>query len=204
MPDFRELPEHVLASLSDDELITYIRVAHDAGRGPEGVRALSILVYGHWPNVLRRVQRKVPGYAAEDITGNAIVSAITSAFNGESVGEFVNWLNTIVDRRVVDWLRSRKETQPLPEEHAGEDGVWGTSGSVEDETGAVAVRMAVEEALGGLSDAHREAVELFVLEQRPATEVEEATGLSENNVHQIASRFRKRLREILQGGDTSP
>lgn len=204
MADFRELPEHELQRLSDDELIAYIRDARDAGLSAAAGLGLEMLVFGHWPNVLRRASRKLPSHVAEDVAGNAIVSAITSAFHGESVGQFVNWLNRIVDRRVADELRSRKPTVPLPEEHEGEDAFWGSAGAVADETGAVEVRLALEQALGELSDTHRDAVERFVLDGFPAAEVAEATGLSENNVHQIASRFRKRLREILSGGDTSP
>ena len=56
-------------------------------------------MYGHWRNVERRVQMKIPAAHVEDLTGDVIADAIASAFEGKSVGEFVAWLNTITRRR---------------------------------------------------------------------------------------------------------
>lgn len=204
MDDFRELPDRELDRLSDDELIAYMRAAKAAGNDAAALAGLKHLVGGRWDDAFRRANRKLPFHAAEDVASEAIASAIKSAFDGESVGQFVRWLQTIVDRRVADHLRSRKPEDPLPEEHEGEEGSWGAAGETPDETGAVEVQMIVDQVLDELSDVHRRAVELFVFERRPAAEAAEETGLSEANVHQIGSRFRKRLREILEGGDTSP
>ena len=48
-----------------------------------------MLVFGHWHNVSRRVALKVPPSAVEDVTADVLVSAIQSAFDGVSAGEFV-------------------------------------------------------------------------------------------------------------------
>jgi DNA-directed RNA polymerase specialized sigma24 family protein len=180
---FRPLGETELARLPDDELIAYLRRAH----GQSARTALAILVYGHWPNVARRVSMKVPAGAVEDVTADVLVSAIQSAFDGRSRGEFVVWLRTITARRIADFHRRPvAQTVPLDDVEA-----------VAPSEGAVAVQDAVERVLARLSGEHRRVVELVVLEGRAAGEVE---GVSAANVHQIASRFRRALREELDTG----
>jgi DNA-directed RNA polymerase specialized sigma24 family protein len=179
----RALGEAELARLSDDELIAYLRKADAVSART----ALSILVYGHWHNVARRVALKVPPAAVEDVTADVLVSAIQSAFDGVSVGEFVVWLRTITARRIADYHR-----RPVPQTVPIED--------VEPEApseGVIAVQDAVERVLARLSAEHRRVVERVVFEGRSASEVE---GFSEANVHQIASRFRRALREELDSG----
>ncbi len=105
MPPFRPLPEHELNGLSDDALIGYIRAAHGENQAGAAQQALAILVFGHWRNVERRVALKVPAHHVEDLTGDIITDAIRSAFDGESVGEFVNWLKTITARAIADFFR---------------------------------------------------------------------------------------------------
>ncbi len=85
---FRPRSEHELNSLSDDELIAYIRDARVEGALAEGRLALQILVFGHWDIVAARLRMKLPAHAVEDTAGEVIASAITSSFAGESVGEF--------------------------------------------------------------------------------------------------------------------
>jgi RNA polymerase sigma factor (sigma-70 family) len=176
----RPLGEAELARLSDDALIAYLREAD-----PRSARtALSILVYGHWHNVARRVAMKVPSAAVEDVIADVLVSAIQSAFDGVSVGEFIVWLRTITARRIADYHR-----RPVPQTVPLED--------VEPEApseGTVALQDAVDRVLARLSDEHQRVVEQVVFEGRRASEVD---GVSEANVHQIASRFRKALKEEL-------
>jgi len=64
---------------------------------------------------------------------------------------------------------------------------------------------AIDAALAELSDDHRRVVEAYVLRGGPARDAaDEVGGMSEANVHQIGSRFRRRLRELLEGGDGTP
>ena len=179
----RSLDEAELARLDDDALIAYLRSA----RGESARTALAILVYGHWHNVSRRVALKVPAGAVEDVTADVLVSAIQSAFDGTSVGEFAVWLRTITARRIADFHRRRvAQTVPL-------DDVTLVAPS-EDE---VVVGDLIEQVLGGLNESHRRVVELVVFEGRAASEVD---GVSVANVHQITSRFRRALREELETG----
>jgi DNA-directed RNA polymerase specialized sigma24 family protein len=180
---FRPLGESELARLDDDALIAYLRRA----RGESARTALAVLVYGHWHNVARRVALKVPPTAVDDVTADVLVSSIQSAFDGQSTGEFVVWLRTITARRIADYLRRPvARTVPLDdvELEAPSEGV-------------VAVQDAVERVLDRFSEEHRRVVEQVVFEGRPASEVD---GVSAANVHQIASRFRRALREELDSG----
>ena len=105
MPPFRPRRDDELNGWSDDDLIAHIRAARAAGDRKQARRALQILVFGHHPNITRRVSLKVPSEDVELVAGAAFESAFTSAFDGRSVGEFHSWLQTIVARRIADYHR---------------------------------------------------------------------------------------------------
>jgi RNA polymerase sigma factor (sigma-70 family) len=179
----RVLREAELQRLDDDALIAHLRTA-----GGESARtALAILVYGHWHNVARRVSLKVPSEAVEDVTGEVLISAIQSAFDGSSIGEFSVWLRTITQRRIADFHRRRAATTvPI-------DDVT-VIAPADDE---VELNDLIERLLARLNAEHRRVVELVVLQGRGAAEID---GVSVANVHQITSRFRRALREELDTG----
>jgi len=193
---FRPLNEAALQRLDDDALIEYLRQARLSGH-PSAALGLAILVYGHWQNVERRVRIKVHAAYVEDLTGDVIADAITSAFEGKSVGEFVSWLNTITQRAIADFYRRgpgrmKPADEPVPELETP------------SEAGEVAVRDAIERVMGALRPDHRRIVDLVVFEDQSAAEAARAVdGMTEANVHQIVSRFRRALRgELEAGGDT--
>jgi RNA polymerase sigma factor (sigma-70 family) len=150
--------------------------------------ALAILVYGQRRNVRRRVLMKVPPQDVDDVTDEILVKAILSAFDGTSGAQFGSWLNTITQRAIADYFRrgpGRLEVEPLeerdleaPQEHA------------------VEALDALERVLAALNDEHRRVIELW-LQGFAAPEID---GVSDANVHQIVSRFRRALRGQL-GGD---
>lgn len=199
---FRQQPDHELDQLSDEKLIAYLREGASAGNHAAARRALAILVYGHAANVERRMLLRLPRHAALDAAHDALVRAITSAFDGTSEGEFHSWLNTICDRTAVDWYR-RRERRPretrLPSEHAEDDEVWGEEPATGSEAGAVELQLILAEIMAELTPSHRQVIELHVLEGVPAAETSaRIDGMKPDNVAQIASRVRKRLREILE------
>lgn len=204
---FKPLNDLELDALGDDELIVYIRRARDAGHPAAARLALRILVFGHMDNVERRVRMKVPGHAVDLVAGQAFVNAFTAAFDGTSVGEFRSWLNTIVDRRIADYhRRKRPHEAPLPSTAYGHD--ERNDPTAEPDTGAVEAQSAVDQAIAELSPVHQRVIDLYVFEdsEPSASEVAERVTaeagkpMSENNVHQIARRFRIRLKELLRGG----
>ena len=202
---FKQQPDHELDQLPDEKLIAYLRAASRAGDHQAAKRALAFLVYCHAANVERRMLLKMPRFAAQDAAHEALVRAITSAFDGTSEGEFHSWLNTITDRTAVDWFRRRErrpDERPLPSEHTREEEVWGEEPASASEAGAVELRLVLEELMAELSPQHRQVIELHVFDGHSAVETcERVEEMSPDNVAQIASRFRKRLREVLEETD---
>lgn len=206
---FQPLTDHQLHDLADDQLIAYIRAGRDAGEREVAKRALWFLVDGHEADVRRRLRLRLPKDAPfDDLAHDVLVRAVGSAFDGRSIGQFRAWLNTIVDRAAVDYYRAQGRQPPqtaLPSEHLGDDDVWTQEPGVESEAGAVELRLVKDEVMAEFNDVHRHVLELHVFGGLTAPEVcDRMDGVSEANVAQIASRFRKRLKERLDagGGDT--
>ncbi len=211
MANFRPLKEHELSSLSDQQLIDYVGAARDADKLDDAQTALGVLVFRHYANVRGRVRMKIPADDVEDIAMEAVTSAIRSAFDGTSRGEFHGWLHKIVSRRIADYHgKNTIDTTPLPEEHGDDESVWGVSGIEPDPTTAVDVESVIEQALGELSEPHRLVIQKYAFEDLSAADAAAAVNselpdlnpvMSEQNVNQIVSRFRKRVRELLAEAD---
>jgi RNA polymerase sigma factor (sigma-70 family) len=162
------------------------------------------LVCGYEPVVKRRLGLRVPARVVDDLAHDALVRAIAAAFDGTSVGEFRSWLHTIVDRTAADLFRRaarRPKETILQREHEGEEDAWGAEPAVDGEAGAVELRIVVEEVLETFNVKHRLVIELHVFGGFTAGEVRDRIdGMSEDNVAQIASRFRAKLRARLDPG----
>lgn len=202
---FRERAEHELQELSDEQLVEYICAARQRGRPATMRVALGVLVYGYWDTLVARASLRLSQRAdAEDVASRAIVSALRSAFEGTSVGELRNWLMRILERRIADFYRER-EGRPalseLPSEHSGDDEVWGDEPAEPFAGEMVSAVRALRRAFTDLSPEHREVVRLHVLGPCSAAEAAELVeGMTPDNVHQIASRFRRRFDELLAEG----
>ncbi len=216
-PDFDCLSERELQELSSDDLITHIREATDAGRPECAKAALAILCYRHLDDVERRISIRVPRQEVEDVAMTVMFAALQSTFDGTSIGEFVNWLHRIVDRRgIADYHRSRENEPPmapLAEEVGDEEETYGEQVTVEDETGKVLVEALTDQCLGELQDSHRLVVELNVFDGYGADETVDRVNreypdrnpaMTATNVHKIVSRFRECLREKLADEEPDP
>jgi RNA polymerase sigma factor (sigma-70 family) len=207
---FQELPEHQLDTLDDEQLVDYMRRAREAGRHDAMKPAAGVLVYGYWDSLVNRARLKLRSHAdAEEVAAEAVASAIASAFDGKSVGEFRSWLHTILSRRIADWWEAKEQKLDktrLPSEHVGDEEVWGREPSVPFEGDALFASECIRRALEEIEDPrHRYVVDLYVFGPHSAAEAASIVGdeMTEANVHQIASRFQGRVRKLLQGGDTS-
>ncbi len=204
--DFRELSEAQLQRLSDDELIAYLRTAAARGNTAAARKALGILMYGRMDYVVKRMRMRVPREVADDEAATALTNAVASAFDGVSIGEFHNWLTTIIDRTAINYHRRtgrRPKESLLPTEHQGEDDVWGDEPAQPDDKGIVGTEQLVKRALDELNETHRQVVELHVFDDLDAkTVADQVDDMTADNVAQIASRFRKRVRDLLDESDT--
>jgi RNA polymerase sigma factor (sigma-70 family) len=208
--EFEELSQRHLEDLSDEQLVEYMKRAREAGRHEAMKPAVAVLVYGYWDNLVNRARLKLRNDAdAEDVAAEAVASAIVSAFDGKSVGEFRSWLHTILSRRIADWWQAKEqklEKTRLPSEHQGDEDVWGREPAVDFEGEALFARDCVRRALEEIEDPrHRRVIDLYVLGRNSAAETAALVGdgMTEANVHQISSRFQRRVRGLLEGGDTS-
>jgi RNA polymerase sigma factor (sigma-70 family) len=206
---FHELPDSQLATLSDDQLIEYMRRARDAGRHDAMKPAIGVLVYGYWASLVNRARLKLPAADAEEVASEAAASALASAFDGKSIGEFRAWLHTILGRRIADYFEARKRrprTTPLPSEHEGEDDVWGAEPAAEFEGEALFAHDCLTRAYEEIDEPrHRRVIDLYVLGPHAAAETARliGAGMTEPNVHQIASRFQRRFKTLLEEGNTA-
>jgi RNA polymerase sigma factor (sigma-70 family) len=213
MTPFRDLPDHELQLLSDDDLLAYVRLARDTGHRDAVTRALRVLVFGFWSLVLWRVSQKVASKDAEDVAADALESAIKSAFDGNSTGEFRSWLNVITDRRIADFHRKKRvETVPLPGQDDSEEGGWGTEPSVQPDIDveAVSTEQVIERVYASFSQEHQKVLDLYIWGPYAAKGAAEEFNsrhpdgdppMTENNVHAISSRFRKALDKALRERD---
>jgi RNA polymerase sigma factor (sigma-70 family) len=223
MSDFRPLSENELLALSPEELIPYHHEARRLGRHAEARTALGILVWGFEDRVRFWVSRTVPAQDVPDVVNEVFESALKSSFEGKQVGQFGAWLRSIAHRRATDYHRRagrRPDEVPLPEEHEREEEVWGTAGEVPDPTEELIERSVSDQVLARLDEVHQRVVELsgdvdLGFDGRPAKEtasmINDQFGAQLNdpmtdvNVHQILSRFRKCCRKILEASDpTAP
>jgi DNA-directed RNA polymerase specialized sigma24 family protein len=188
LPPFRPLAQNHLERFDDDALIAYMRAAGRAGHESAAL-ALAMLVHGVRPNVRRRVLMKVPPQDVDDVTDAILAKALLSDFGGTSGGQFWSWMNTITQRSIADYHRrgpGRIVTEPLEARDLA---------APDEQT--VETADAVDRVLAELSHEHRCVVERW-LRGFAASEID---GVSDANVHQIVSRFRRALRGQLGAGE---
>jgi DNA-directed RNA polymerase specialized sigma24 family protein len=180
---------------------------------------LAVLAFGRWDLVRYIVAQKVPAQEVDDVTALVIESALKSAFDGRSIGEFVNWLKMIAVRRRADFHRDRErgpDTVALPTDGEKDDGertLFDPEPGSEDDTDLVHYREAAGRVLERRSEIHQLVIRLYgpnelgymALSAREAAAQVEAThvgaSMSETNVHKIWNRFKNDLeRELGLGG----
>ena len=223
MPIRRKTQEQ-LAALDDDGLMAYVVEARTEGDTEQYESALGVLVFRWERTFLNRASRKIGEYCrrsgylstaneAEEIVLETFKDGFRGVdrFEGEAAGQFHKWVQTILDRRVADWFRSRNG-EPKVDSYDGarnSDGeVVGMYEIVGD--GEIDVEMTVElrilwdDALAAESE--RDAT-VVVLKARgySAADVaviieeeglDDGEGMSTDNVDTIYSRFKIKNREL--------
>lgn len=212
MRSFHRRSDLELDAASDEEVVEYLVAAREAGEGDEVALALRLLVFGRMPFVEAMVARKVPDHAVDRVAGEAMFSAMKSAFAGESIGQFVNFLRTVTARRIADYWDS---TRALGREAPTLDDDDDRRAAVDplDPVESVVIRGVIDaviEAEFARAD-HQRVVALAVFDDLATREVCDQVNdefpdldppMSANNVDKVKSRFRKALRTALDAGDT--
>jgi DNA-directed RNA polymerase specialized sigma24 family protein len=210
LASFRPLSDSELQRLTDDQLIDYIRKARASGKLAEVDQALAILAWGYMGTIRHRVSLRIPDQDLEEVAWDVLEGALKSAFDGDSTIEFRGWIRIIIRNKVADYWRKREgdpKQVPLPEEHEGNEDVWGVTPAVEGKSPElIDLEAAIDRGYDELErDDHRRVIDEAIFADRPSAEVAaEIPGMTAANVDQIKSRFRKSVRELLEGhGDTS-
>ncbi len=131
-----------------------------------------------------------------------LLSALTSEFDGSSVGEFRKWIGTIIQRRIADYHRDPKRDVrlvPLPTEHLGDDEIWGDEPSVEFEGEAIDAQRAVEQAYGELNETPPAGDRPVRVRRPPAAEAGERAGVSRGQRPQDRAALPRPLRPAARG-----
>jgi RNA polymerase sigma factor (sigma-70 family) len=214
--EFRRRNRDELDRLSEEELIAYIRDADANGNRPAVEDGFSVLVFRHERNARLRVRLRVPEHEVQDVVQEAFLGLTRAILERREIRNVKAFLRTIVSRRIADATEkraSRAPTAPLAEEHTDDEEIWGEMPSVADETGAVEVQSVIHQVYAKLNEVHRAVIDLYVFEARTAKETADEINsrfeghpdltqpMSNDNVHQIAKRFRDDVRKLLEAAD---
>ena len=177
--------------------------------------ALDRLLLEHYPKLAARVDQKLPSelrsvVAPEDIIQDTFADAFRAiaGFRPEGTGAFYRWLTAIADNRLTDAVRSHNAAKRGGGRARAEGPCRNSIGAL---VGLVAVSertpsrsaggheaaAAVQVALAGLKDEHREALSLRYLEGLPVAEAAGRLGKTEAAVHKLCSRGLQALRESM-------
>lgn len=211
------LGEPELAKLDDATLIERALAAREAGRWEEAREALRIFAFGMGDAVRAFVRNRLDSQGesvVDEVAERALEDAIRSIHNlrGRTAAEARAFVFKVARLRIVDFHRSRRlEMTPLG---AGGEGDTAADTAprlqVESVAEGVHAHLLLEQAMEGLRRDHRDVVAMFVLLGYTARETAEhlsaraegpaAHRISEQNVHQIGSRFRRDFRRRLVAG----
>ncbi len=213
MAAFRRLNDAQLDRLDDEELIGHALAARDAGQIAQMELALKIFVWKQEAIVRGFVAGRLDkqgDVVIDQVAGLAFVDSVAAiiGFRGGTPPEARGLVIRIARRRIADFHRKgRVDTVAL--EWEGEDGELKSlvPGRLAEQ-GALDAWSLIEQALAERNELHRRVIELFFFDDLPGKQIVEQINrhekpegddpLTEDNVNQIASRFRKRVGELLE------
>ncbi|MGK2932279.1 MAG: RNA polymerase sigma factor [Solirubrobacterales bacterium] len=204
---FRRKSQSETQALSDDDVIAYVVLARDAGDSDAVSEALGILVYGRlgWLTVFIGKRLKGNRQDAEDVAAKVMENVITSSFDGESVGQFVNLMKTMAVRRSFEFNqkagKAKKDVAYDADDPEGRTGLPSNPG----DSGETEVKMVISAVMAKMTPVHQDVVELRI-QGFKSKEVAEMINdgehqldkpMTDANADQIYKRFRDELRREL-------
>ncbi len=178
--------------IDDRELVA----AHQAGDS----EAFDELVREHRLPLLAHASRKLRcDAAAQDALQETLVRAYKALprFNGEY--RLGPWLHRIMANVCVDESHRRRRDSEKTDKFASQSARSFESPSAEEELGLNFDDATLRNALEDLSDPHREALVLRVVDELEYAEVAERVGVSEANARARVSRARSAIRAAVKG-----
>jgi DNA-directed RNA polymerase specialized sigma24 family protein len=212
---FRRRSETELDPMDAQELLRHIAAAKRSKDLSQARTATHMLLYKYERFIRRRVALRLPEHlmhhqdtVATWVLKKLMDSALKLTLKGESVGEWVNWYGTAVDRQVISFFRTtegkalERETR-LPSEHEGDEGAPPDHVA----TGLDAERIIAQACYAGLvqevldqllNPMHVAVVRAAFFDDQASTDIALIHGTTAANVDQIKSRFKKALRALCQ------
>lgn len=142
---------------------------------------------------------------AEDLCQIVWIDAFRALAQFQSRAQFRSWLFTIGRNEFYSWLRRRRDRATCSLETLEELDNRGfaavVAGVALDEMGAALDRIALEKALAGLSEDHRETFLLRYVSQLTASEVSQLLQVPEGTVESRCHFARQLLRRALEPPD---
>ncbi len=216
---FQRVPVEELAQQPEDRILGYAAQAVRAGENDEARLAIQLMLFLHEARMEDRIALRLPRHLAHHratvaawVLERVMTSGLKLQFAGTSVGEWVNWWRTAVDRQVVAFWRSalgqslEAETSHGPER---DDGMHDRRGAPFDEE-RVLTRALYGDIVHAVLDRmdnpmHVSAIQRAIIDDQPSAEVAAEHDTSANNVDAIKKRFREAVRrECLARGITEP
>jgi len=168
-----------------DDYSVLVRRAMDGDR-----EAFSDLAVTHWRRLLALARSIVADLEAEDVVQDALIKAWRKLGSLREEKAFGAWLTRIVANTAVANARRRRFFEPI-------DGVAvATMGSSVDH------RIDVDRLLVKLPPRQRAVLHLTSIEGMTDHEIGDALGISKSSVRVHRLRARRRLAEIVDGGES--
>jgi RNA polymerase sigma factor (sigma-70 family) len=145
------------------------------------------------------IRRRGLGEAdAEVLTQDVMIKVFSSLATYRGEGRFRAWLWRMVGNCVTDFWRSRRPDQASGHPNVAEQLAQVIDPHWDHDWRDRLLRLACERVSQRCQPRHWQAWCEFVLEERPAREVEASTGLNQGYVYVIKGRIQKLLREEMQ------
>jgi RNA polymerase sigma-70 factor (ECF subfamily) len=135
-------------------------------------------------------------HAAEDISQNVVVKAMTGNCRFPSEAAALSWALVAARREAIDWLRRRRNESPALSEEILE--LMDREFASEPLRGGDSRGEALAECLSDMPDASRRLLILRYFEGRPCKEVAREMDLGLDAVYQRLSRLHQALRKCLE------
>lgn len=177
--------------LTDEQLVARVRDGQH--------RAFDHIAARHHGRIRWMLAAKLPDAEVDDLVQDVLLDVFDAVAGDREITHFRAWLNQLVRNTIADIWRGRQGRRiEFSREAAQRDELPGDERAVEGGYGEWETWSVVDQVLAGLSDTHREIVERYVIDQADAAEVARLAGTSEDNVYQVARRFRVELRRQLE------